>query len=155
GPAGGTTTERGGPGHSRAARTPTAAPQPETAPTPAPMAPAFKSWLASFPGCDSPDRACHCDDRVLAVPHRQLDRGPAPKPTPGRLMVACIDLLRPEATDFAPVVVAPPGIRLGGPGAKGGTVRFELVGPGGRTTRRYGTWSCAEGDGRGRCSGPS
>ena len=154
GPAGGAGIEGVGSVHPRATRTPTTAPQTETTPAPAPVPAAFKGSLDSFPGCDAPDPVCHCDDRVLAVPHRELDRSRLPEPRSGQLVIASVDLHPLEVTYFAPVLLNPPGICLSGPCPTESPVRFELVGPRGRTTRRYGTWSCETGDARGQCKGP-
>lgn len=113
-----------------------------------------KAWLARFPGCEAPDRACACDDRLLAAAHRELDRGPRPKPTHGQLIITSFDLNPLAVTYFAPVLLEPPGICLSGPCPKESPLRFDMVGPGGRTSRHFGTLSCTSRDARGSCRGP-
>ena len=139
---------------SQAARTPGPSAPTEAAPGASAVPAERRAWLARFPGCDSPDRACDCDDRLLAAAHRELDRGSLPKPTSGQLVITEFDLKPLAVTYFAPVLRDPPGICLGGPCPKDGPLRFELVGPGGRTSLHFGTFRCISGNFLESCKGP-
>lgn len=124
------------------------------------VSPLVRGWLAQFRGCDSPTPACFCDDRLLNLPHQQLRAGRTRQPDAGVSMLATMALQPLALTDFAPSQIDPPGTCLNGPCPSGGPVRYDLVGPGGDTRTRYGTWSCANEKGpmglgtRGRCKGP-
>jgi hypothetical protein len=109
------------------------------------------SWLASFPGCDSPVSTCFCDDRVLALPHRELRLGPTAKPISSFLLISHIDLHPLQVSYLGQLQLDLPGYCLSGPCPKQSAMRVELVGPGTQTSSRYGTWSCEGGP----CDGPS
>lgn len=146
-PAGDTASERVRPVHPHDARAPL---QPTAATsTPAPS-PQRSGWLAQFPGCESPVSACSCDDRVLTLPHRELRRGPTPKPISSFLAIAHIDLHPLQLSYFGQLQLDLPGYCLSGPCPTKSAMRVELVGSGAQTTNRYGTWSCQGGP----CDGP-